>query len=80
MTRIGKAKVCHTVGQLKEALKDLPDYLRFDTLDGEGCMSVETWKITRDDKASYADEKCNAVDESRKPDFRCVTITEGEEE
>jgi len=78
MTRIGKGKVCRTVGELKDALKGFPDYIRFGGRDE--CVTVETWRITKkDDEMSYGDERCAAEDEGRKPDYRFVTVVEGDE-
>ena len=77
MTRIGKAIVCETVGELKKVLENFPDHLR---IGGEldDCVTIEVWKIEKDDALSYGYEKCTAKDENRKADFRYITITEGD--
>ena len=78
MTRIVKGTVCKTVGQLREVLKTFPDHLRIGG-ELEDCVTLEVWKIEKDDELSYEDEKCVAKEENRKTDFRRITITEGEE-
>jgi hypothetical protein len=78
MTRISEAKVCYTVGELRDAIKGLPDYLRIDN-GNEECVSVEIWKITESDEPmSYEYEIDIAEDEGREPDFRRISIEEGE--
>jgi hypothetical protein len=78
MTKIGETKVCRTIGELREAIKDLPDYLRIDN-GNEDCVSVELWEITEtDEPLSYEDETDIAEDEGRLPDFRRISVEEGE--
>jgi uncharacterized protein YpmS len=79
MTRIGKVTVCRTVGELRDALKDLPDHLRI--YNGKNRVSVEISKITESEEPlSCEDEMDIAEDEGREPDFRRVFIEEGEDD
>ena len=78
MTRIGEVTVCRTVGELRDALRDLPDHLRIDN-GSEDCVSVELWEITESEEPLSCEEEIgSAEDEGREPDFRRVSIEEGE--
>jgi len=74
MVRIGKENVCRTVGELKRAIADLPDYMCFCFSDN---LTVEVWKIQKNtDGLSWLEEKEDAGICGREPDYRAVTISE----
>ncbi|GHU67358.1 hypothetical protein FACS189447_09470 [Spirochaetia bacterium] len=75
----GKTICCQNIGELKNAIKDLPDSIRFTTMSDEDRIYLKFWKLTKDsDPLSYDDEKSMAADENRKPNFKRIEISEDE--
>jgi hypothetical protein len=79
MTRTKKGISCKTIGELKKAIANISDDTKFTTVGDEDKYLVEIWRIHKDSElVMYQDEKSNAEDEGRKPNFMRVSISEDE--
>jgi hypothetical protein len=78
MIRTKKGISCETIGELKKAIALFPDDTKLTGPLGKPYV-VEVWKLTKDsDPSSYKDEKSDAKDVGRKPNFIRVSILEDE--
>lgn len=76
MTGVGKARVFHTVGELRVVIKDIPDDTKFYTTmgDDEEGLALEIWDLTEDDDPlSYELESLESI-----PNYRRLTIEDAD--
>ena len=61
-------KQCKTIGELKTAIKNIPDEVKLCDLE-EGIYYVEKWKLSKSDGLLYEKEKMGVA-----PDYQRVSI------
>jgi hypothetical protein len=66
---------CETIGELKKAIASFPDDTKLVNRNIEGEYFVEVWKLTKVDFL-YQEEKIDAKDKGRKPNFMRVRMSE----